>query len=186
MTGITFTSGNISGVAQISHTGNITGPVNSGADNGVSIGSNTNRYNTVWATTFNGTATEALYADLAENYLGDASYEPGTVLIFGGELEVTICDRKGDSRVAGVVTTNPAHLMNSHLKGDSVVGVALTGRVPCKVIGRVAKGDMLVTSAVPGYAIVDNEPKIGTIIGKAVGTKDDLDRGIVEVVVGRL
>jgi hypothetical protein len=186
MTGITFSSGNISGVAQISHTGNITGPANSGADNGVSIGSNTNRYNTVWATTFNGTATEALYADLAENYLGDASYEPGTVLVFGGELEVTICDRKGDSRVAGVVTTNPAHLMNSHLKGDHVVGVALTGRVPCKVIGRVAKGDMLVTSAVPGYAIVDNEPKIGTIIGKAVGTKDDLDRGIVEVVVGRL
>ena len=198
MTGIAFTSGNLSGTANwtatgsisnvstISHTGNITGPANVGANNNVSIGASGNRYNTVWATTFNGTATEALYADLAENYLGDASYEPGTVLIFGGDFEVTVCVRKGDSRVAGVVTTNPAHLMNSHLKGDHVVGVALQGRVPCKVIGRVAKGDLLVTSAVPGYAIVDNDPKIGTVIGKAVGTKDDMDRGIVEVVVGRV
>ena len=186
MTGIAFTSGNISGVAQISHTGNITGPVNSGANNGVSIGSNTNRYNTVWATTFNGTATEALYADLAENYLGDANYEPGTVLVFGGNAEVTVCAAKGDRKVAGVVSTNPAHLMNSALEGDNVVAVALQGRVPCKVIGKVAKGDILVTSAVPGYAIVDNDPRVGTVIGKAVGTKDDADRGVVEIVVGRV
>jgi len=198
ITGIAFTSGGITGTASwsatgsisnvstINHTGNITGPVNSGANNGVSIGASGNRYNTVWATTFNGTATEALYADLAENYLGDAAYEPGTVLIFGGEQEVTVCISKGDRRVAGVVTTNPAHLMNSHLKGDHVIGVALQGRVPCKVIGRVAKGDILVTSAIPGYAIVDNDPRVGTVIGKAVGTKYDMDRGIVEVVVGRV
>lgn len=186
MTGITFSSGNITGVAQISHTGNIIGPANSGANNGTSIGSSSNRYNTVWATTFNGTATEALYADLAENYLGDADYEPGTVLVFGGKEEVTVCAAKGDRRVAGVVTTNPAHLMNSALQGNHVIGLALTGRVPCKVIGKVAKGDMLVTSAVPGYAIVDNDAKLGTVIGKAVGTKDNADKGIVEVVVGRL
>ena len=176
----------LTGITTFNHTGNITGPANSGADNGISIGASGNRYNTVWATTFNGTATEALYADLAENYLGDAAYEPGTVLIFGGSEEVTVCAAKGDRRVAGVVTTNPAHLMNSHLKGEYVVGVALQGRVPCKVIGRVAKGDILVTSAVPGYAIVDNDPRVGTVIGKAVGTKDDLDRGVVEVVVGRV
>ena len=198
MTGIAFSSGNLSGTANwtatgsisnvstISHTGNITGPANSGANNGVSIGASGNRYNTVWATTFNGTATEALYADLAENYLGDAAYAPGTVLVFGGDAEVTVCASKGDRRVAGVVTTNPAHLMNSMLKGDNVVGVALQGRVPCQVIGKVAKGDLLVTSAVPGYAIVDNDPRVGTVIGKAVGTKDDMDRGIVEVVVGRV
>ena len=197
ITGIAFTSGGITGTASwsatgsisnvstINHTGNITGPANVGANNNISIGASGNRYNTVWATTFNGTATEALYADLAENYLGDASYEPGTVLIFGGDNEVTCCSSKGDRRVAGVVTTNPAHLMNSHLKGEHVVGVALQGRVPCKVIGRVAKGDILVSSAVPGYAIVDNDPKVGTIVGKAVGIKNDMDRGIVEVVVGR-
>ena len=198
MTGIAFSSGSLSGTANwtatgsisnvstIAHTGNITGPVNSGANNGVSIGSSANRYNTVWATTFNGTATEALYADLAENYLGDADYEPGTVLVFGGGEEVTICDSKGDHRAAGVVTTNPAHLMNSGLEGDHVIGVALQGRVPCKVIGRVQKGDLLVTSAVPGYAIVDNNPRVGTVVGKAVGSKDNMDRGTVEVVVGRV
>jgi hypothetical protein len=177
---------NLTGIGTINHTGNITGPVNVGANNNISIGASGNRYNTIWATTFNGTATEALYADLAENYLGDADYEPGTVLVFGGEQEVTVCSSKGDRRVAGVVTTNPAHLMNSALEGEHVVGVALQGRVPCKVIGKVAKGDLLVSSAVPGYAIVDNDPKIGTVIGKAVGIKDDMDRGIVEVVVGRV
>lgn len=198
MTGIAFTSGAVSGTANwtasgsisnvttITHSGNIVGPANSGADNGVSIGSSGNRYNTVWASTFNGEATAALYADLAENYAGDAAYEPGTVLVFGGEQEVTVCSSKGDRRVAGVVTTNPAHLMNSALQADHVTGVALQGRVPCKVIGRVVKGDLLVTSAVPGYAIVDNDPRVGTVIGKAVGTKNDMDRGVVEVVVGRV
>ena len=134
----------------------------------------------------NGEASSATYADLAERYQADTEYEPGTVLVFGGENEVTICTSKGDRKVAGVVSTNPAYLMNSGLEGNTVVDLALQGRVPCKVIGRVEKGDMLVTSAVPGYAIVDNDPKLGTVIGKAVGTKDDDGKGIVEVVVGRL
>jgi len=75
--------------------------------------------------------------------------------------------------------------MNSALEGDHVVGVALTGRVPCKVLGKVSKGDILVTSAIPGYAIVDNNPQYGTIIGKAVEAKDSSDKGIVEVLVGK-
>ena len=154
-------------------------------NNVYNIGSSTRRYNTMYATVFNGTATEAFYADLAENYLGDAAYEPGTVLVLGGEEEVTTTDKKGDRRVAGVVTTNPAHLMNSHLKGDHVIGIALQGRVPCKVLGKVEKGDILVTSAIPGYAIVDNDPKAGTIIGKALSNKLNGDKGIVEVVVGK-
>ena len=154
--------------------------------NTYNIGTSSLRYNTVYASVFNGTATSARYADLAENYLGDADYEPGTVLVFGGDDEVTVCTAKGQTSVAGVVTTNPAHLMNSTLEGEHVVGLALTGRVPCKVIGKVKKGDMLVTSGVPGYAIVDNSPGVGSVIGKAVGTKDNDDRGIVEVVVGRV
>ena len=139
--------------------GNFLGATNTSGDtsgdNGDSIGSSTRRFNTVYATTFNGVATEALYADLAENYKGDAVYEPGTVLVFGGNEEVTTTDIKGDRRVAGVVTTNPAHIMNSALKGEHVVGVALQGRVPTKVLGKVEKGDLLVTSARPGVAIVD-------------------------------
>ena len=150
------------------------------------IGTSSLKYANVYATTFRGTATEAYYADLAENYNADAKYEPGTVLVFGGDAEVTTTSVKGDRRVAGVVSTNPAYLMNSHAEGDNVVALALQGRVPCKVIGKVAKGDMLVASAVPGYAMVDNDSKIGTVIGKAVETKVNSDKGVVEVVVGRL
>ena len=150
------------------------------------IGSVSSSFVNVHATTFHGTATQARYADLAENYLGDAEYEPGTVLVFGGDAELTTTNVKNDRRVAGVVTTNPAHLMNSALEGDHVVGLALQGRVPCKVIGTVFKGDMLVTSGIQGYAIVNNDPKIGTVIGKAVETKMSNDKGIVEIVVGRV
>jgi len=145
------------------------------------LGSSSKTWNVIY-----GKATSAQYADLAENYLGDANYEPGTVLVFGGEFEVTTTDNKGDTRVAGVVTTNPAHLMNSTLEGDNVIGVALTGRVPCKVIGRVRKGDLIVTSAIPGYGIVDNTPGVGQIIGKALEDKDSDGRDVIEVVVGRV
>ena len=154
-------------------------------DNQYDIGSGSERYANIYAATFHGTATEAYYADLAENYLSDADYEPGTVLVFGGNAEVSVSEIKGDQRVAGVVTTNPAYLMNSKLIGEHVAGVALQGRVPCKVIGKVAKGDMLVNSAIAGYAIVDNNPKVGSVIGKALEAKLDGDRGTVEVVVGK-
>jgi hypothetical protein len=154
-------------------------------DNTYDIGSATKKYKDVYATTFRGTATESYYADLAENYLADAEYAPGTVIEFGGEAEVTQSTTHGTHRVAGVVSTNPAHLMNSQCEGDNVVAVALQGRVPCNVIGKVAKGDMLVASNVPGYAIVNNTPAVGSVIGKALGDKLDGERGTVEVVVGK-
>ena len=154
--------------------------------NNRNLGASARKWNTVYATTFEGTATSAQYADLAENYLADADYEEGTVLVFGGDAEVSITTTKGNTRVAGVVSTNPAHLMNSNLEGEHVSAIALQGRVPCKVLGKVAKGDMLVTSAIPGYAIVNNSPGVGQVIGKAVGTKDDDSKGTVEVVVGRV
>jgi len=108
------------------------------------------------------------------------------VLIFGGDAEVTVTNSKGDRRVAGVVTTNPAYLMNSMLEGEHVIAIALQGRVPCRVLGKVSKGDLLVSSAVPGYAIVDNDAKVGTVIGKSLENKADDGRGIIEVVVGRV
>ena len=154
-------------------------------DNTYDIGSATKKYKDVYATLFRGTATESYYADLAENYLADAEYAPGTVVEFGGEAEVTQSTTHGTHRVAGVVSTNPAHLMNSHCEGEHVVAVALQGRVPCNVIGKVAKGDMLVASNIPGYAIVNNTPTVGSVIGKALEAKLDGDRGIVEVVVGK-
>jgi hypothetical protein len=76
--------------------------------------------------------------------------------------------------------------MNSHLQGDNVVALALQGRVPVKVIGKVNKGDLIVTSAIPGHGMVDNNPAVGTVIGKALENKDDLGHGVIEVVVGRV
>ena len=128
---------------------------------------------------------EATYADLAEYYEADAEYEEGTVLVFGGDKEITQSAEHRSRRVAGVVSINPAYTMNAECPGIATA-VALQGRVPCKVIGKVAKGDMLVASAIPGHAIVDNDPKVGTVIGKAVGEKLDDSKGIVEVVVGRV
>jgi hypothetical protein len=132
---------------------------------------------------FVGTATSAQYADVAENYTSDHSYEPGTVLEFGGSAEVTLATDE-TPRVAGVVSTLPAHLMNSMLTSEYTVAVALLGRVPCKVRGPVAKGDMLI-SAGNGYARAKQNPSMGTVIGKALETSTG-DHSIIEVVVGRL
>jgi hypothetical protein len=109
---------------------------------------------TAWFNTFYGTSTHAQYADLAENYQGDADYEPGTVVVFGGDAEITTTTQFADVRIAGAISTNPAHLMNGGLQGPGVGAVALRGRIPVKVIGPVSKGDLLVTAgANPGYAI---------------------------------
>jgi len=128
------------------------------------------------------TATQAKYADLAENYVSDFAYDAGTVVQFGGIYEITIAD-KNTKRVAGVVSTNPAYLMNSEAAGEFILPIALQGRVPCKVYGPVAKGDILV-SAGNGFAEVDNNPTVGTIIGKSLMQFDQTE-GIIEVVVGR-
>jgi hypothetical protein len=153
--------------------------------NGVGdIGGVGSTFATVYATTFSGVSTTAKYADLAENYSADAAYEPGTVLHFGGEFEVSQCDADMCSRVAGVVSTAPAHLMNTSLTGDNVVALALQGRVPCKVQGTVRKGDMMV-SAGNGQARAEANPRVGSVIGKALEDFDGLE-GIIEVVVGRV
>jgi len=166
---LTVTTGNIT-------LGNI---VNAGANGVGNIGAVGGYFNTVFAK-----ATSAQYADLAENYLADAEYAPGTVLVFGGNNEVTISTVDADARVAGVVSTNPAHLMNGCLMGDNVVALALTGRVPTQVVGTVRKGDMMV-SAGNGHAQACATPAIGTVIGKAVENFDGAT-GTIEIVVGRI
>lgn len=132
---------------------------------------------------FRGIATSAQYADLAENYVADKNYEPGTVLGIGGPAEVTIVE-DFSKKIVGIVSTNPAYLMNSECKGDNVVAVALQGRVPCKVIGTVRRGDMLV-SAGNGYARAEENPTIGTVIGKSLQDFAG-PSGIVEVIVGKI
>jgi len=134
-----------------------------------------------WTLT-SGSRLQATYADLAEYYEADSNYEPGTVLSFGGEKEVTIAE-DGTTRVAGVVSTNPAYAMNANCKGIAVA-IALQGRVPTKVRGTVRKGDMMV-SAGNGFARPWNNPLMGTVIGKALENFDGVE-GIIEVAVGRL
>jgi hypothetical protein len=139
---------------------------------------------TQWWNTFYGVSTQAQYADLAENYQADQAYPAGTVLEFGGQEEVTVAMTEGSTRIAGVVSSNPAHLMNGGLRGSNVVALALAGRVPCKIIGPVYKGDMMV-SAGYGYAKSSSAPTIGSVIGKALENFEG-DKGVIEVVVGRV
>jgi len=150
-------------------------------DNTRTLGASGVRWSTIYGVTFSGTSTTANYADLAENYQADAEYAPGTVVHFGGEFEVTACDTDGCTSVAGVVSTNPAHLMNTGLEGANVVAVALNGRVPCQVQGTVHKGDLMV-SAGSGRARAEANPKVGSVIGKALANSEG--DAVIEVVVG--
>tara|TARA_B100001094_G_scaffold303184_1_gene331081 strand:+ start:655 stop:2397 length:1743 start_codon:yes stop_codon:yes gene_type:complete len=94
------------------------------------------------AVLFEGTATSARYADLAEKYLTDKNYEDGTVVSVGGPQEVTAA-KEGD-RALGVISPSPAYMMNAHLAGGQFV--ALKGRLQVNVIGAVNKGDRLVAT----------------------------------------
>jgi hypothetical protein len=149
----------------------------------ITSGSTITATGNVIAPFFTGTAVTAQYADLAESYVGDHKYAPGTVVAFGGANEVTRSEVDGDRRVAGVVSTNPAYLMNSELHDPNTVAVALTGRVPCRVTGSVRKGDLMV-SAGDGTARAEDNPAVGSVIGKALADFDGVE-GVIEVVVGR-
>jgi hypothetical protein len=147
------------------------------------LGISTVKWNKVYANLFVGVASSAQYADLAEKYIADADYGPGTVLEFGGDFEVTLAE-DSTNRLAGIVTTKPAYLMNSECTGNHVAAIALQGRAPCKVRGKIQKGDML-TSAGGGYARKATNPQIGTIIGKALADFDGTS-GVIEVAIGRV
>jgi hypothetical protein len=174
-------------------TGNLTGTptvpsiTKSGTSGSGDIGQPGNRFGTVYATTINATTINAAtntatYADLAENYLADDNYEPGTVLKIGGSAEVTACDEYECEAVIGVVSTKPAYLMNSELFGG--VAIALKGRVPCKVKGPVRKGDILVSSDTVGYAETRRTSTVNplAVVGKSLENFDG-NLGIIEILV---
>jgi hypothetical protein len=165
----TGTTGTIS-VNNITHTGtNAVG----------NIGSSSRYFNQVFAT-----ATTALYADLAEKYSADADYAPGTVVSFGGSAEVTASLVSDDRKIAGVISAKPSYLMNAGLEAEHIAVVALQGRVPCLVHGPVRKGEMMV-SAGDGAAKTSHDPRVGSVIGKALQDFDG-ERGTIEIVVGRI
>lgn len=184
--------GNISiilaGTKKFTFTGGATPSLQPDVNNTGTIGTASFKYATMFATTFHGTATAAQYADLAEKYLADQEYDSGTVLMFGGAKEVTITTAMCayTNKIAGVVTTAPAFLMNDALNEPNTVAVALQGRVPCKVIGKISKGDMLVASGTPGVACAaEGEIKMGTVIGKSLQHYDSDQVGVIEIAIGR-
>jgi len=137
-----------------------------------------------WTLT-SGSKLTATYADLAEYYAADQAYIPGTVLEFGGEQEVTLANPE-TNKIAGVVSSEPAYVMNGGIQADNPVMIAMIGRVPVRVTGHVSKGDMLI-SAGNGLAKASIlQPKIGTVIGKAIQNKWTDGEGVVEVLVGRM
>lgn len=134
---------------------------------------------TVTANTFNGTATRALWADLAECYKSDKQYEPGTLVKFGGNQEITIAD----GRVNAVVTTKPGFLLNDK-DDEKFLGIALAGRVPVKVVGTARKFDKLVLSEIPGVArVVEDGQYVKKPVGIVLEDKDDEAVGTVECAV---
>jgi len=182
---ITGTSVSVSGnVTAGGHVGTVytNSIINTGANATGNIGSATLYFNTAFIK-----ATSAQYADLAEMYTADDNYVPGTVVEFGGDQEVTISSSNHCTQVAGIISTNPSYLMNSAQEGEHVLPVALTGRVPCQVVGTIRKGDRLVSSDLPGVAMALDmkhyEP--GCIIGKALENYNSIATGVIEVAVGR-
>ena len=136
---------------------------------------------TAWWNNVYGVAIQAKYADLAEKYSTDAVYLPGTVVVFGGSAEITISAESHTTAVAGVISTNPAYLMNSDSSG---LPVALSGRVPCQVQGPVNKGDRLVNVS-PGVAgrLDPAEYQPGCVIGHALASVPDGQLTTIEVVI---
>jgi hypothetical protein len=135
--------------------------------------------------TVSGNQINANYADVAERFEADTELPPGTVVELGGSAEITQVNTDLSENVFGVISTRAAYLMNSSAGSDAThPPVAMTGRVPVKVVGQVLKGERLVSAgngmaraARPGEATAFN------VIGRALRDKLDTDTGTVEAIV---
>ena len=162
------------------NTANVASISKSGSNAVGNIGSSTNYFNQVFAT-----ATTALYADVAERFASDELLEPGTVVELGGTKEITRSQQDLSENVFGVISTRPAYTMNGGAgEDDTHPKVAMTGRVPVKVVGYVRKGDRLVSAgagiaraAKPGEATAFN------VIGRSLVDKPTPEPGTIEAIV---
>jgi hypothetical protein len=154
--------------------------VNNNANGIGNIGSSSTYFNTIFAK-----ATSAEYADLAERFEADAAYPPGTVVMLGGEKEITAAVEEATEEVFGVISTRPAYTMNGAAgDNDTHPPIAMTGRVPVLVVGKVLKGDRLI-SAGNGLARAarQGEATAFNVIGRALTSKTSSDEGTVEAIV---
>jgi hypothetical protein len=133
----------------------------------------------ITATEFNGTASRARYADLAEKYLADEIYPIGTVVVVGGEKEVTAS--QFGKRALGVVSEKPAFMMNSDLVDGTYI--ALKGRVPVYVAGPVKKGDELIADD-NGVATTSDNPEYSSkVFAIALEDNDYFEIRLIECVI---
>ncbi len=123
---------------------------------------------------------QATYADIAEYYESDENYAPGTVVALGGDKEITETEFCCDTEVFGIISSNPAFVLNFKKKG-LYLPVALVGRVPCRVVGRVCKGQRLVASEIPGVARADMVSD--AVIARSLENSDEEEERLVEVTV---
>lgn len=133
-----------------------------------------------------GISVEAEFADVAEIYTADASYEPGTLIALGGTAEVTQTTEFGDTNIFGIVSTRPAYLMNARQKREkNALPIAVAGRIPVKVKGIVKRGDRLVASDEPGVAqAAPTDVASWAIIGRSLENFTGTEIGKVEAVIG--
>jgi hypothetical protein len=176
---------NYSSTTNLSRT-NISGDFTpTGANTTVNIGNTSNWFSTVYAQNFVGTSVYAKYADLAENYVSDDTADPIAIMIIGGDEEVTASTVSHDPRVIGVMSQNPAYLMNTAIDGIGSA-IALTGRVPVRVKGPIARGDCVVSSDIMGVGEKLDMYRYtpGCIVGKALAAINDDSIQTIEVVIG--
>lgn len=151
------------------------------AGNGVgNIGSSSSYFNTVFAQ-----STSAQYADVAERFAADTEMPAGTVVELGGTAEITQSNTELSESVFGVISTKAAYMMNSAAGSDVThPPIAMTGRVPVRVVGQINKGDRLV-SAGNGMARAakTGEATAFNVIGRALADKTDTAEGTVEAIV---
>ena len=156
----------------------------------ISAGSNTSTglIDGDWSLTAGSTFQATYTADLAERYEADDNLEPGTVVAMAGTAEVTATTSENDEDVFGVVSTEPAFIMNGRAgTNETHPLIAMTGRCPCKVVGKINKGDRLVSSSTPGRARKADltNDSVFAIIGRAIEAHDSDGEGTIEIAVTR-
>ena len=178
-----FTTLTTTGISTLGARVTVTGNVNPSADATYYLGNTNNRWETIFANTITANATTALYADLAEKYVPDQYYDPGTVVVFGGENEITVTDQQGDTRVAGAISTQPAYVMNEG--EENGIPLALRGKVPVKVVGSVNKGDLLITSNTAGYATAAKyyDPNPNAVFAKSLEHDNSTEPRVIWAVI---
>lgn len=161
------------GFLRVNGANSITGVINPTANATIDFGSTGLRYRNIYCQTLEGTATTAEYADLAERFEADALYEPGTVVELGGEKEITAVATELSDNVFGVISTQPGFLLNNKAGSNQThPAVALSGRVPVKVIGKIKRGDRLVAAGNGlARAAQQGETTMFNVIGRSLEDK---------------